>query len=93
MAPSGGHKGSALALLVDVMSGGVAASNFSHEAQPMGGVAGSEPDVGQVVIAIDPSRQYTAFWSPSFHPRVVSRPLFEGTASVPVFMSMKQPVP
>lgn len=55
MAPAAGHKGSALALLVDVMSGGVAASHFSHEAPPMGGVAGGEPDVGQVVIAIDPS--------------------------------------
>lgn len=54
MAPSGGHKGSALALLVDVMSGGVAGSLFSHEAGGFGGTDGGPPDVGQVIIAIDP---------------------------------------
>jgi (2R)-3-sulfolactate dehydrogenase (NADP+) len=55
MAPSGGHKGSALALLVDIMSGGVAGSNFSHEAGSFGGTADGPPDVGQVVLAIDPT--------------------------------------
>lgn len=55
MAPSGGHKGSALALLVDVMSGGVAGSNFSFEAAGFGGTVGGPPDVGQVIIAIDPT--------------------------------------
>ena len=55
MAPAAGHKGSALALLVDVMSGGVAGSNFSHEAGSFGGTADGPPDVGQVVLAIDPS--------------------------------------
>lgn len=55
MAPAAGHKGSALALLVDVMSGGVAGSNFSHEAGSFGGTADGPPDVGQVVLALDPS--------------------------------------
>ncbi len=55
MAPAAGHKGSALALLVDVMSGGVAGSNFSFEAPSFGGTSGGPPDVGQVVIAIDPT--------------------------------------
>lgn len=55
MAPAGGHKGSALALLVDVMAGGVAGSNFSFEAASFGGTAGGPPDVGQVIIAIDPT--------------------------------------
>ncbi|MDP2293280.1 MAG: Ldh family oxidoreductase [Actinomycetota bacterium] len=55
MAPAAGHKGSALALLVDVMAGGVAASHFSFEASGFGGNEGGPPDVGQVVIAIDPS--------------------------------------
>jgi (2R)-3-sulfolactate dehydrogenase (NADP+) len=55
MAPAAGHKGSALALLVDVMSGGVAGSNFSFEASGFGGTEGGPPDVGQVVIAIDPT--------------------------------------
>ena len=55
MMPAAGHKGSALALLVDVMSGGVAGSNFSFEASGFGGNAGGPPDVGQVVLAIDPT--------------------------------------
>ncbi len=55
MAPAAGHKGSALALLVDVMAGGVAASSFSHEAGSFGGTEGGPPDVGQVVIAVDPT--------------------------------------
>jgi (2R)-3-sulfolactate dehydrogenase (NADP+) len=55
MLPAAGHKGSALALLVDIMSGGVAGSNFSFEASGFGGTAGGPPDVGQVIIAIDPT--------------------------------------
>ncbi len=66
MAPAAGHKGSALALLVDVMSGGVADSLFSHEAGDFGGTEGGPPDVGQVVLAIDP----TATMGPSFIDRL-----------------------
>jgi (2R)-3-sulfolactate dehydrogenase (NADP+) len=55
MAPAAGHKGSALALLVDLMSGGVADSNFSFEASGFGGNEGGPPNVGQVILAIDPS--------------------------------------
>jgi (2R)-3-sulfolactate dehydrogenase (NADP+) len=55
MVPAAGHKGSALALLVDLMSGGVAGSNFSFEASNFAGTAGGPPDVGQVVLAIDPT--------------------------------------
>lgn len=61
MAPAAGHKGSALALLVDVMAGGVAASNFSHEASGFGGNEGGPPDVGQLVLAIDASVTDPAF--------------------------------
>ena len=55
MVPAADHKGSALALLVDVMSGGVAGSNFSFEASGFTGNIGGPPDVGQVVLAIDPT--------------------------------------
>lgn len=54
MAPAAGHKGSALALLVDVMAGGVAGSRFSHESSDFFDGTGGPPDVGQVVLAIDP---------------------------------------
>ena len=46
MAPAAGHKGSALALLVDLMSGGVAGSNFSFEAS----------NLGEIVEGVDVSR-------------------------------------
>jgi len=55
MVPAADHKGAALALLVDVMSGGVAGSNFSFEASDFGGTVGGPPDVGQVMLAIDPT--------------------------------------
>lgn len=54
MAPSGGHKGSALALLVDLLAGGLTGSSFSHEASSFGGTVGGPPDVGQLIIAVDP---------------------------------------
>jgi (2R)-3-sulfolactate dehydrogenase (NADP+) len=55
MAPAGGHKGSALALLVDIMGGGVTGSSFSFEASGFGSNEGGPPDVGQVILAIDPT--------------------------------------
>ncbi|MCX6521690.1 MAG: Ldh family oxidoreductase [Actinobacteria bacterium] len=66
MVPAAGHKGSALALLVDIMSGGVAGSHFSFEASGFGGTAGGPPDVGQVLLAIDP----TATMGPGFVDRI-----------------------
>ena len=55
MVPAAEHKGAALALLVDVMSGGVAGSNFSFESSSFVDGVGGPPDVGQVVLAIDPT--------------------------------------
>ena len=54
MAPAAGHKGSALPLLVDIMGGGVTGSSFSFEASGFAGNEGGPPDVGQVILAIDP---------------------------------------
>jgi (2R)-3-sulfolactate dehydrogenase (NADP+) len=66
MTPAADHKGSALALLVDIMSGGVAGSNFSFEASDFAGTVGGPPDVGQVVLAIDP----TSIMGPGFVDRI-----------------------
>ena len=66
MLPAAGHKGSALALLVDLMSGGVAGSHFSFEASGFVDDEGGPPDVGQVLLAIDP----TATMGPSFVDRI-----------------------
>lgn len=55
MAPAAGHKGSALALLVDLLAAGVTGSQFSFEASGFGGNEGGPPDVGQLLLAIDAS--------------------------------------
>jgi (2R)-3-sulfolactate dehydrogenase (NADP+) len=55
MAPAAGHKGYVLALLVDLLAGGVTGSQFSHEAGSFAGTDPEPPDVGQVVMAIDPA--------------------------------------
>ncbi len=55
IAPAAGHKGTALALLVDVLASGLTGSSFSFEASGFGGLEGGPPDVGQMVIAIEPA--------------------------------------
>jgi (2R)-3-sulfolactate dehydrogenase (NADP+) len=55
VAPAGGHKGSALALLVDLLAGGLTGSSFSHEASSFGDNNGGPVDVGQLIVAFDPS--------------------------------------
>ena len=66
IAPSGGHKGSALALLVDLLAGGLTGSSFSFEASGFGGNVGGPPNVGQTFLVIDPS----ATAGPAFAERV-----------------------
>jgi (2R)-3-sulfolactate dehydrogenase (NADP+) len=54
MAPAGGYKGALLALLVDVLAGGLAGPNFAFQASSFGGNEGGPPDVGQFLLAISP---------------------------------------
>lgn len=54
MAPSGGAKGAALALMVEVLSAGLAGANFSHEASSLFDENGPPPELGHSIIAIDP---------------------------------------
>ncbi|MDW4499370.1 Ldh family oxidoreductase [Sulfitobacter sp. D35] len=54
IAPAGGHKGAALALMVEVLSAGLTRSNWSHEASSLGDDAGGPPRLGQTLIAIRP---------------------------------------
>jgi len=56
MAPAAGHKGYALALLVDVLAAGLGGANWSFEASSLLDDSGGPPGVGQCFIAIDPSR-------------------------------------
>ena len=54
LSPSGGAKGAALALMVEVLAAGLTGGNFSYEATSFFDAEGSPPAVGQVIIAIDP---------------------------------------
>ena len=61
MAPAGGYKGVALAMIVDLLAGGLGGPSMSYNAAPFGNNAGGPPGVGQFFIAIDPSA-YTPDW-------------------------------
>ena len=54
MAPAGGYKGAALALIVDIMAAGLTGANWSFEASPFGDNTGGPPRVGQFFVAIRP---------------------------------------
>lgn len=54
LAPAGGHKGSALALMVEVLAAGLTGAHFSHQASSLGDDLGGPPRLGQTLIAIEP---------------------------------------
>lgn len=53
MAPIGGAKGAALALMVEVMSAALAGAAFGTEASSLFDPEGPPPDLGQSILAID----------------------------------------
>ena len=55
MLPIGDAKGSALALMVEILAAGLTGSNFGFEASSFLNAEGDSPGVGQLVIAIEPS--------------------------------------
>ena len=55
MAPSGGAKGAALALMVEILAAGLTGAHFSYEASSLFDEKGPPPALGQAIIAIDPS--------------------------------------
>ena len=54
IAPAGGHKGSALALMVEVLAAGLTGAHFSHQASSLGDDLGGPPRLGQTLIVINP---------------------------------------
>ena len=54
MLPIGDAKGSALALMVEILAAGLTGSNFGFEASSFLDAEGDSPGVGQLIIAIDP---------------------------------------
>ena len=67
MAPLGGAKGAALALLVDLLAGGLAGANFSRDAVPFAAPDPTPAGVGQLIVAFDPDA-----FAPGFVARVES---------------------
>ena len=55
MLPIGDAKGSALAMMVEILAAGLTGSNFGFEASSFLNAEGDSPGVGQLIIAIDPS--------------------------------------
>ena len=54
MAPAGGYKGVAMAMIVDLLAGGLGGPNMSYSAGSFGDNSGGPPGVGQFFIGIDP---------------------------------------
>lgn len=52
--PSGGAKGSALALMVEILAAALTGANFAFEASSFFEAEGPPPAVGQLLLAIDP---------------------------------------
>jgi (2R)-3-sulfolactate dehydrogenase (NADP+) len=55
MVPLGGDKGALLALLVELLVVGLTGSRFSYEADSFFESQGNRPQIGQLIITIDPS--------------------------------------
>lgn len=53
--PSGGHKGSGQALMIEILAAGLVGAQFGHEASSFATLEGGPPRTGQAFIAIDPS--------------------------------------
>ena len=56
MAPLGEAKGTALALMVEMLAAGLIGANYASEASSFFDAEGPPPGVGQLIIAIDPAR-------------------------------------
>ncbi len=61
IAPAGGHKGGALALMVEVLAAGITGAQWSFEASSLGDDVGGPPQLGQSFIAIDPAALAAGF--------------------------------
>ncbi|MDR3513942.1 MAG: Ldh family oxidoreductase [Caulobacteraceae bacterium] len=66
LAPAGGAKGAALALMVEILCGALAGGQYGWEASSFLDAKGPSPAVGQVLLALDPM----AFAGPGFLERM-----------------------
>ena len=56
MVPSGGAKGAALALMVEMLTAGLAGANFAWQASSLFDDVGPPPNLGQFILVLDPAR-------------------------------------
>ena len=56
MVPIGDAKGTALALMVELLAAGLAGANFAYQATSFFDADGAPPGTGQFVLAVDPAR-------------------------------------
>jgi (2R)-3-sulfolactate dehydrogenase (NADP+) len=61
IAPAGGHKGGALALMVEVLAAGLIGAHWSFQASSLGDDLGGPPKLGQTFIAVDPTAMAPGF--------------------------------
>ena len=55
MLPFGGAKGAAIALMIELLSSALIGANFAFEADSFLDANGNPPNVGQILIMIDPA--------------------------------------
>lgn len=56
MVPSGGAKGAALALMVELLTAGLAGANFAHQASSLFDDKGPAPNLAHFILVLDPAR-------------------------------------
>ncbi|WP_439560481.1 Ldh family oxidoreductase [Roseinatronobacter sp.] len=56
MVPSGGAKGAALALMVELLTAGLAGANFAYQASSLFDDKGPPPDLAHFILVLDPAR-------------------------------------
>ena len=56
MLPSGGAKGAALALMVELLTAGLAGAHFAYEASSLFDDQGPPPDLAHFILVLDPAR-------------------------------------
>jgi (2R)-3-sulfolactate dehydrogenase (NADP+) len=61
MIPAGDAKGAALALMVEVITAGLAGSHFGFQASSFFEAEGEPPSIAQLILLFDPARFYAGF--------------------------------
>jgi delta1-piperideine-2-carboxylate reductase len=61
--PFGGHKGSAIAMMVELLAGGLIGEAFSYEARERDNGDGGPPQGGQFILALNPEKLAGAGWA------------------------------